>query len=625
MTDETRTLDEFADATAAVDHSDESTPDRDDGSEDTPASDEEAAVTLFRLSNDPFVNAGAAALAAALSDTVSVTADRLSCSAETVSGTVADLSGLVHDALGNTHRRTSIAHSINYALEEAGRGQDDPRWVPPAGVVEDFPEEHDLTAFDDDEIDPERLAEHDVPETDSIAEFDNDQGLYVQSEEYIGNNTARQYNKQVEKLERYLEAFEAALTDAVDDDPEYYTCQCCGRADVPSYDDPLTDEKVEYNQMFAPLASSSAVLKPLGSGGRTSGHKGRCVACLVAGFYFAVMAKAVRQTASDDNDARIFTPVGDFERLVPAMADIRTLREENGLDTPAGDQNVHRRTVGALNTRVVSLQALDIYEQFLQRVNPETDGEGLLAEPVYRPTTLRTFVSTLDRTRDIGSLELIDPDDDIYDRVANAEYELEDGTVRRYWPVQDILRWFAEFGDDDTQLAAKELLGEGVIHADLERLERGVFGFTRAQFRGDGRFPSYRPHPADIQHYFTRLMTQASLDAIDTESIEAIRRVASSIGSIFHDGDDISVLIGLQNAGTQTEFLRAFEKASMQAQKASTEDAPAQYNAARDDDVETVLELISDDATFEPAKRMFVIHAALSAQYENATNTEDDE
>lgn len=53
--------------------------------------DEETTVTLVCLSNDPFVNAGVAALAAALSDTVSVMIDQLLCATETIPGTVADL------------------------------------------------------------------------------------------------------------------------------------------------------------------------------------------------------------------------------------------------------------------------------------------------------------------------------------------------------------------------------------------------------------------------------------------------------------------------------------------------------------------------------------------------------
>lgn len=110
-------------------------------------------------------------------------------------------------------------------------------------------------------------------------------------------------------------------------------------------------------------------------------------------------------------------------------------------------------------------------------------------------------------------------------------------------------------------------------------------------------------------------------NVINDDEIEAIRSVASSIGSVFHQGEDIGVLIGLQNAGTQQEFLRAFEKASMQAQKRSVESSPAKFNATRDDDVETVLRLINSDETFDRAKRMFVIHTALAAQYENATNS----
>ncbi len=192
--------------------------------------------------------------------------------------------------------------------------------------------------------------------------------------------------------------------------------------------------------------------------------------------------------------------------------------------------------------------------------------------------------------------------------------------------MNDVLRWYAEFGDAEAQRSETEQLAEGIVHADLQRLEGGVFGFTRAQFREDGRFPDYaQPHPADLTHYFTRVMTQATLDTIDEEDIGAIRRVASGIGSVFHDGDDISVLIGLQNASTQAEFLRSFERASMQAHKESTENPPAKYDAARDDDVEAVLELISDDDTFESAKRMFVIHAALAAQYENATGSDGDD
>lgn len=588
-----------------------------DGGSSDRSSDQES-VVLFRLGTDPFVNAGAAALGAALPDRVSVTRTGLSCSPDDVEAILDDIAGLVTEATANTHRRTSIAHSINHALRQAGRDSGDARKVPPAD--EPFPD--DLTVYEDDEIDPERLTAHDIPETESITEFDREQGLYVQSEEYIGNNSSAQFPKQLESATQYIDTFRAVLRGESSNE-EFFTCQSCGRSNLPSYNDPETGGKVTYNQTFSPLTSTSATVTPLGSGGRTSSHKGRCVACLVTGFYFAVMPKPVRQTASDENDARVFTPVGDFEELVPAMADIRALRDVRGLDAPLGDENVQQRTIGALNTRALGMQALDIYEQFLRQVNTETVGEGLTAETIHRPTELRAFVSENDRTRSIDEFERIEPGDAIYHRVAQGSHELDNGSVRQYWPVSDILRWYAEYGDVDTHLTEKQCLAEGVIHADLQRLERGVFGFLRAQFRNDGAFPyDVQLHPADLTHYFTRIMNQATaVDDIDTEDIESIRRVASSIGTVFHAGDDISVLIGLQNANTQTEFLRAFEKASMQAQKTSVEEAPARYNAARDDDVEAVLELISDDDTFEPAKRMFVIHAALAAQYENATDT----
>lgn len=571
--------------------------------------------TLFRLTMDPFVNAGAAALAAQVSDQIEVGATQIRCQSDSVDALVSDFWGLIQRALENTHRRTSFAHSVNYALEQAGFDETDDRWVPSPG--EPFPE--DRTTYEDDQVSPEAIDSKGIPETDSIRGVSGEQTLYVQSGEYTGTNSSRYFPNQREAVERHRESFATLLHSA--DGETFETCQCCGRDDLPSYDDPVSDEKVTYNQTFAPLASSSATLKPLGSGGRTSSHKGRCVACLVAGFYFAVMPKVIRQTASDDNDSRVFTPVGDFDRLVPAMRDIQAAREDP--DIPAGDENVRSRTVGNVRTRSQALQALDLFEVFLRRVNPETVGDGLLAEVVYRPTALRTFVSRVGQTRVIESLDRVNPDEDIYNRVAQGEYSLE-SSERRYWPVSDVLRWFGEFGETGTHVTEKQQLGEGVVYADLERLERGVFGFTRAQFRDDGAFPGYaRPHPAALTHYFTRIMSQATTDTIQDEEIEAIRRVASGIGTVFHEGGDISVLISLQNASTQSEFLRAFERASMQAQKESTESPPAQYNAARDDDVQTVLELISTDETFEPTKRMFVIHAALAAQYENATGSSD--
>lgn len=570
-------------------------------------------VTLFRLTADPFVNAGAAALAAQLPDQLETGSTRIRCKSDLVSTSVDDIRGVIQAALENTHRRTRIAHSINHALRQAGFQETDSRWVPSPG--EPFPDGR--TTYDDDEISADILDQRDIPETDSIQDFSGSQALYVQSGEYTGTNSSRHYPHQQEDAERYLTALKSLLQS--ESEEMFETCQCCGRSDIPSYKDPVSDDKVTYNQTFAPLASTGATLKPLGSGGRSTSHSGRCIACLVAGFYFAVMPKPVRQTASDDNDSRIFTPLGDFDRLIPAMRDIQGVRKDP--DTPVGDENVRSRTVGNIRTCSQALQALDLFEVFIREVNSKTNDDGMLAEVIYRPTSLRTFVSRTGQTRVIESFDKIDSDDDIYDRVDRIEHIVGDST-RGYWPVSDILRWFGEFGETGAHITEKQQLGEGIIYASLERLERGVFGFTRAQFRDDGSFPGYeQPHPADLTHYFTHIMSQATAERIEQDDIEAIRQVASGIGNVFHAGDDISVLISLQNASTQSDFLRAFERASMQAQKQSTESPPAQYNASRDDDVQTVLELISNDETFKSAKRMFVIHAALAAQYENATGS----
>jgi len=364
------------------------------------------------------------------------------------------------------------------------------------------------------------------------------------------------------------------------------------------------------------FASSSGQTRALGTGGRQHAHRGRCVSCLVAGFYYALMPKIVRPTDSNENDIRVFTPEGDFVELERISEDLSVLLAD--IDEPVNDQYARSRTLGEIQTSSRGVQILEVYSLIYRHVNREY-GDSLVAREIsYRPTGLVSYISRVGRTREILSFERIDPDRWAYDAVARKEFIRTDGSTDPYWPVEDVLWWFGAVGDGLTP--AKDNLAFGILQQNLGRLERGTFELAKAVISmGEDEYVPPYPHPGHTHHYFNTIMSQsvADIDDIDDDAVEAIKDVATSIGRVFHGGEDIGVLINLQNASTATEFLRAFEKASMQAQKQSVQEAPMPWDASKDDSVATVLKLIKNRSTFDPTKRMFVIHAALAAQYAN--------
>lgn len=594
-----------------------------EGSENRESDVEESQVALFELTSDDFVNMGAADLCAQLDTEITITPASIRCNRSEVDATIEQLREIVEAGLANTHRRKSIAHSVNFALEEAGYGRSDARWAP--ATTEPFPD--DVTIYQDDSVNLETLSDQGIPITDQLDEISGDTTLYTLSAEYLGITQGQYYAKQQERFERYLEVMRASLSGEVSDDIDDHYCSSCGRQTLPTYSDPLSDsnDKIDYNQTFAPLVSTSGQVRPLGGGSRQSTHKGRCVACLIAGFHFMHMHKVVRQTETNENDSRIFVPVGDFEKLTRVAGDLQQILSD--LDSRVGDQNARTRTLGKLQTRSLPMQALDLYEQIYRKVNAEYSGGAFQAEVEYRPTELVTLVSEVGRTRDIKNLKRIKPADNAYRIISPDNFSPSaEEPDEEYWPVSDVLRWFAEAGEPGTLIPIKNNISNGIITGNLQSLEHGVSEFARGVLQSEIEMPGYAtPHPRQLHTCFTTLIarTMTENDAITEEDIEAIRNVASSVGSVFHQGEDIGVLIGLQNAGTQQEFLRAFEKASMQAQKRSVDSPPAKFNTTHDDDVETVLRLINSDETFDRAKRMFVIHTALSAQYENATSRQN--
>jgi hypothetical protein len=194
-----------------------------------------------------------------------------------------------------------------------------------------------------------------------------------------------------------------------------------------------------------------------------------------------------------------------------------------------------------------------------------------------------------------------------------------------YWPFDGVLDWYARLDEDEVSTETLDALGFGILDRDLKQLARAHFEIAKALERTQGDAAPYTPSIRRASDYFTHIMQHATptTDRIDEEAIESIKRVASNLGQTFYERDDISVLIALQNASTSDEFLAAFEKASMQAQKKASADDGGSDSWSGHNDVAEVLKLITDSETFEPAKRMFVIHASLSAQYMNAQRGSD--
>lgn len=591
-------------------------------------------VILFRWTDDPFVNEAAAELGRQLlnefGDEIKVRPTYIKAKpSDDISRIATWIKQRCKQALSNTHRRSTVAHQLNAIVEKVGKGSDDNRWVPPSDRP--FPEgsNEDLTIYPNDEVNTEVLEDNGLP-TDEMEYVDDDMSsLYTLSPTFVGNPSGYQFEKQLGRFERYLETYQQAVTGPFkqDDAP----CMLCGTSDMPTTKD-VEGENLEFNQSFNILSTASAVSVPLGMGGRRPSHKGRCVACLLAGFYYTLMSKVVRFKNRESCGGsfpiavqRVFTPRGDFEKLVDIRGDFDT-DLLTWIDTPTTNSHTRRGTLEATRTGSRALQTLQFYESVLRYVNREYTQDHYEFAIEHRPTALISYTSARQKSgrpvRSIREVESIDPDTWAYGAVREQIIGNSDGkddiSGENYWPFDDVFKWYARL--DEIAIETLDNLGYGVLERNLKRLARGHFEVAKSLERKQGANVPYVLPIQRTSHYFTTIMQQAThdtADSIDGEAIESIKRVASNVGEVFYERDDISVLIALQNSNTSAEFLDAFEKASMQTQKkASVEEGSHSWSGQND--VAQVLKLINDSETFETAKRMFVIHASLSAQYTNA-------
>lgn len=97
---------------------------------------------LFRLSTDPFVNAGAAELTRQLDDDlVDIQRSSVTIVDETAVDRVTEqLRSIIREGLPATHRRKAVGHEINQVLDDLGAGPGGDRRIPRS--QEAFPRSH---------------------------------------------------------------------------------------------------------------------------------------------------------------------------------------------------------------------------------------------------------------------------------------------------------------------------------------------------------------------------------------------------------------------------------------------------------------------------------------------------
>jgi hypothetical protein len=307
------------------------------------------------------------------------------------------------------------------------------------------------------------------------------------------------------------------------------------------------------------------------------------------------------------------------------------------IDAPTDNNKSAQNNIGKSFTESRGVQTLEFFSDILKNVRTGYEGDGSSGHPlktveeINRPTSLVSYESSSwkgsQRNRNIASVKNIDADSWVYSVVDKLEIDGEE-----YYPVEDVIYWFAEIDDrsnNEVGVENKDDMALGIIEKDLGKIERGIFGLLKKveQDQGDNT-DSILPYRKS-RKYFDEIMkqiTESEATSIGEEDIEKITNVASNLGGMFYHRDDISTLIGFQNANTPAEFLQRFEKAAMQAQKKITEGeegkAESEWKAisrwSDREDVEHLLKLINDKETFEDTKRMFVIQASLSAHYQNS-------
>lgn len=607
---------------------------------------------LFQYSNDPFVNEGAVELGRKLADSGVARIDRIAVVATAPPERVlpklrAELFGS-NGVINNTHRRTSRAYHVNALAtgtlpsEESDNvdadwfGEGESGWTIPA-PTDPFPgSDEDATVFPDDDLSDESLEEFEL-DTDVIDRSGD--SAYSLHPSYLGAPTTSSFTPAQERAETYFEILEDILTGDHKNITDETTCMCCGSS-LPNWKWKVNGENtdLEYGQSFTPMATKSGRPAPLGQKSSQSSYfRGRCPACLLAGFYYLCMPTKPVASTGDSGTYRIFTVQGDFEVIETVRRAYEKTAGLADLATPTSRGTVRLSSFPVRST-ISQVQALAFFAALLRALAEDkvTDVEALFAdlddEPKESTTSISGAVSFRSSpskggraVRGLTAFEEVSATHDLYNRLRERTRETPDGS-EYYAPFDDVLAWYIGFQNPNTDteigVDAKRDLAQGILDGGLAMLERGLFGLLK-QLTGDAVAP-YAMSIGRHQHYFQNIMADIATN-IDADMRNSIKNAGRSVGQMFAERDDLSVLQSFRHANSPDQFLSAFEKASMGAMKKSHDpsDDAAHSTWIANSTVDDLIGAITDEETFEAAKRMFVIHASLSAHYQNSKATND--
>lgn len=569
--------------------------------------------TLFKLSDDEFVNEAVAELVRKSIDE----SDTLEVTETEIKGTESDLSSilsLLSDSLlySNTHRRTTDARYVNAYTDNS---------IPSAS--EPFPEDEEVYA--DGEVTKESLEKRDIP-TENFP--NSSSSLYSKSPFYTGAPIARGWS--TDRITRYKEIFESVLFGGDSCDPEH-ACRCCGRSDLPNWK--YDGENVEYNQNFTPQITKSGRPKSQGqSGSQKSNYRGRCVACLVAGFAYSLITKPYYTI--DPGEYRIFCLNGDFESLLSVrksynqdvLANIdsdysETDPEDYSKTLPSNLPSQSRSDEGQLFSLLSKLNQATYEQEFSGEYNDE--------KSIVQNITGATVFNSSDSkggqpVRGITSVSSYSFEKSVSYYLQPVEYDNPNtiGTTT-YYPHQmiDSLSGVMEPNSDiDLYPQMVSRIAEGLMSENISQIESGFFGLAKPVVNNQA-ICTNTIHLLGGRKYIKVVLE--NMTQLSEDEMEALSSVGESLGQLFDTRDDVSVLIGLKNANQLDQFLNSLERAGMEAMKKSLvrgETVP-KYSAVRDDNLTKTLEVLSDEDKFDSAKKVIVTQASFSALYQNSAES----
>lgn len=668
-------------------------------SDDAANATEQDEVDLFHLSTDEFVNNAALVLVQAAQKvplqsgqevSIRIEPDRIvleDASNEAIEHIRDVLESQFTRGLRHTHQRSAVAYQINRALGELGRGKNHADWVAEPSMpfpyktsftydpfITDSVNSRGMTNYEDDQVTFEALESAEIdPGLVGISEDDDARALYKARSTYTGSTRADQVARLTPEIGEYLDTYIACLrSDEESPIPNNNACASCGSTTMLT--GKTTGEAwgdyVRYNQSSNPFTANDGNPTALGQKSADSSHRGRCVACVLAGFHYMFMDKPVCVIDPSEGTTRVFTPLGDFEKLDA----IHRLMDER-MDCRDVMGNSLSRTVGTTFTESEGFQVLDFFNEMLQEYSKRADTVGWTVTPGERyPTGVRSFVSGTNPNggRQIDSFHRIDAGSWVYELLKYRPRDsTEDGELWAYesderggyWPFDQVLTWYAnvDLSSNETLEHRKNQLAYGLLDYDPDEVTWAIAEIYKRTLSDEnpqmGRFYSKEAHHY-LNYIMNRMLRSQNGGSLDEQTRESIYKVGLTLGRAFSGPEGIGMLTRLQNASTRDSFedalrmtAEALHKRRLEAMKESkssggesadideTDDGGESDESKsknfssmyRSEDIDRLYDAVMSD-NYREVQRVLTGHAFLEAQsdlsyrmYKNRQSNEADD